>query len=312
MRVLVTGSTGFIGNALVAALEQRGDKVVRLGRGASSAGRPTWDLDAGTISTVAFDGVDAVVHLAGAGIGEKKWTPEQKRRILDSRVKGTTLLARTLSELPSKPATLVSGSAVGYYGNRGDEVLDEASSSGDDFLSEICRQWEASTQPAADAGIRVVTIRTGIVLDPGGGVLKQLLVPFRLGLGGRVANGRQWMSWIALSDEIGAILHALDHATLVGAVNLTAPNPATNAELTKTLGKVVRRPTVLPTPLLPLKLRFGSELVTTLLVHGQRVLPHQLLADGYEFAAPDLEAALRSMLAPMPAAESRPASEEGD
>ncbi|HEY5013534.1 MAG TPA: TIGR01777 family oxidoreductase [Acidimicrobiia bacterium] len=296
MRVLVTGSTGFIGSALVSALEQRGDKVVRLGRGGGAAGGPTWDPKAGTISTVAFDGVDAVVHLAGEGIGEKKWTPEQKRRILESRTKGTALLARTLADLPSKPAVLVSGSAIGYYGDRGDETLDETSTSGDDFLAGVCREWEAAAQPAADAGIRVVTTRTGIVLAPQGGVLKRLLTPFRFGLGGRVGSGRQWMSWIAMDDVVGAILHALDHDTLRGPVNLTAPNPVTNAELTKKLGAAVHRPTVLPTPLLPLKLVYGSELVAALLVGGQRVLPRRLTDDGYVFARPELAGALRSLL----------------
>jgi uncharacterized protein (TIGR01777 family) len=296
MRVVVTGSTGFIGSALVGALEQRGDDVVRLGRRGGDGSEPTWDPDAGTIAERAFDDVDAVVHLAGEGIAEKKWTPEQKRRILASRVNGTSLLARALAERETKPAVLVSGSAIGYYGSRGDEVLDETSNSGDDFLTDVCTQWEAAAQPAADAGIRLVSIRTGIVLHPSGGVLGKLLLPFRLGLGGRVASGRQWMSWIALADEVGAIVHALDHDSLRGAVNLTAPHPVTNAELTKTLGAVVRRPTVLPTPLLPLKLRYGRELVDTVLVAGQRVLPRKLELDGYVFAHPDLEPALRSML----------------
>lgn len=295
MRVLVTGSTGFIGSALVCALEQRGDEVVRLSRG-GNAGGPTWDPEAGTISAGALDGVDAVVHLAGEGIGEKKWTPQQKERIVGSRVKGTTLLARTLAELDTKPAVLVSGSAIGYYGDRGDEVLDESSSSGDDFLAGVCRHWEAAAEPAAAAGIRLVTIRTGIVLDPGGGVLKRLALPFRLGLGGRVGSGRQWMSWIALTDVVGAIVYALDHDSLRGPVNLTAPNPVTNAELTKMLGAVLHRPTVLPTPLLPLKLRYGGELVDALLLSGQRVIPRQLQAAGYPFAHSDLEPAFRAML----------------
>jgi hypothetical protein len=195
----------------------------------------------------------------------------------------------------------VSGSAVGYYGDGGDTVLDESSPSGDDFLADLCRQWEACTQPAAAAGIRVVTVRTGIVLHPEGGALKRLLLPFRLGLGGRVASGNQWMSWISRADEVAAILHALDHETLAGPVNLTAPNPVTNAQLTKTLGHVLHRPTVLPTPQLPLKLKFGAELVHALLVIGQRALPKQLEADGFTFAHPDLETALRALLAPMPA-----------
>jgi uncharacterized protein (TIGR01777 family) len=297
MRVLVTGSTGFIGSALVRALEQRGDHVVRLNR-AGSGSEPTWDPDAGTISGRALDGIDGVVHLAGEGIAEKKWTAEQKRRIVDSRVKGTSLLARALAERETRPAVLVSGSAIGRYGNRGDEELDETSSSGDDFLADVCRQWEAAAEPAAEAGIRLVTIRSGIVLHPSGGVLKKLLLPFRLGLGGRVASGRQWMSWIALVDEVGAIVHALDHDSLRGPVNLTAPHPVTNAELTKTLGAVLHRPTMLPTPLLPLKLRYGRELVEALLVGGQRVLPRKLEHGGYVFAHPDLEPALRAMLGP--------------
>jgi uncharacterized protein (TIGR01777 family) len=301
VRVLVTGSTGFIGSALVNALDQRGDDVVRLGRGRGKGDGPTWNPDAGTMSSAALDGVDAVVHLAGEGIAAKKWTPEQKRRIAESRVKSTTLLVRTIAERETRPAVLVSGSAVGYYGDRGDEVLDESSTSGDGFLADVARQWEAAAQPAADAGIRLVTIRTGIVLDPRGGALEQMLRPFRLGLGGRVASGRQWMSWIALEDAVGAILHAVDHASLQGPVNLTAPNPVTNSEFTKTLGNVLHRPTLLPTPLLPLKLRFGSELVASLLVGGQRALPHRLAAVGYGFVQPDLASAFQSMLAPMPA-----------
>ena len=308
MRVLVTGSSGFVGTALVAALEGRGDKVVRLTRGDGATGKAAWDPDAGTISTVAFDGVDGVVHLAGAGIGDEKWTDARKRLVLGSRVTGTTLLARTLAGLPEKPCVLVSGSAVGYYGDRGDEVLDESSASGDDFLSDVCRQWEAAAQPAADAGVRVVNIRTGIVLDPRGGVLKRLGTPFRLGLGGRVASGRQWMSWITLEDEIAAILHALDHDTLRGPVNLTAPNPVTNAQLTKALGKALHRPTLLPTPLLPLKVIYGAELVQALLVGGQRVLPRRLETDGFVFTHADIETALQALLRGDAGRGSRPAS----
>jgi uncharacterized protein (TIGR01777 family) len=296
VRVVVTGSTGFIGSALVGALEQRGDEVVRLARRSKTAAAATWDPEAGTISDGAFDGVDAVVHLAGEGIGEKKWTPEQKLRIVESREKGTTLIARTLAEQATKPAVLVSGSAIGYYGDRGDETLDETSASGDDFLAGVCRKWEAAAQPAADAGIRLVTIRTGIVLDPRGGVLRRLLTPFRLGLGGRVASGKQWMSWITLGDTVGAILYAVDHDSMRGPVNLTAPNPATNAELSHALGEALHRPTVLPTPLLPLKVIYGSELVAALLVAGQRVSPRLLLDDGYPFAHTDLEPAFRDML----------------
>ena len=261
IRVLVTGSSGFIGTAVVAALEQRGDGVVRLGRGAADAGGPTWDPDAGTMSAGALDGIDAVVHLAGRRSARRSGRPSRSAGSVIRSVEGHRIARAHACRSPSKPSVLISGSAIGYYGDRGDEVLDEASGSGDDFLALVAAEWEAAAQPAADAGIRLVTIRTGIVLDPSGGVLAKLLLPFRLGIGGRVASGKQWMSWIALADTVGAILHALDHDTVRGPVNLTAPNPATNAELTKTLGTVLHRPTLLPTPLLPLKLRYGGELV---------------------------------------------------
>ncbi len=300
MDVLVTGSTGFIGSALVTALEQRGDRVVRLRRGATgtgaAGGAPIWDIDAEYLSPGALDGIDAVVHLAGEGIGEKKWTPEQKRRIRESRSNGTGLIAGAIARQATKPAVLVSGSAVGCYGDRGDELLDETSALGTDFLADVCREWEGATQPAADAGVRVVTIRTGIVLAPGGGVLKRLLLPFKLGLGGRVGSGRQWMSWITLGDEVGAILRALDDVSLRGPVDLTAPNPVTNADFGAALGRVLHRPTVLPTPLLPLKVRYGGELVAALLLASQRVVPRKLEAAGYVFAHTDLDAALRAIL----------------
>ena len=294
--VLLTGSSGFIGTALTTALEASGHRVVGLRRGSGASGSRTWDPEAGAIDATALDGITGVVHLAGEGIGEKKWSPEQKRRILESRTKGTDLLARTLAGRDEKPAVLVSASAIGYYGNRGDEELTETSAAGDDFLADVCRQWEAATTPAADAGIRVVIIRTGIVLSPKGGVLRQLLLPFKLGVGGRTGSGRQYMSWITLVDEIRAILFALDHEQVRGPLNLTAPNPATNLELTSTLASVLHRPSVLPTPLLPLKIRYGSELVETLLVDGQRVLPAALSSAGFEFVYPDLRAALEGIL----------------
>ncbi len=296
MDVLITGSSGFIGSALVPALEAAGHSVVRLRRGSGAAGSRTWDPEGGAIDASAFDGVGAVVHLAGEGIGEKKWTPEQKRRILESRTKGTDLLARTLAGRDEKPSVMLSASAVGYYGDRGDEELTEDSPPGDDFAARVAVAWEQATAPAAAAGIRVVLLRTGIVLSPKGGVLKRLLLPFKLGIGGRTGSGNQYMSWITLVDEIRAITFALDHEQVTGPVNLTAPNPATNRELTSTLATVLHRPSVLPTPLLPLKVRFGSELVETLLVNGQRVLPAVLSTAGFEFVYPDLEAGFRGIL----------------
>ena len=251
----------------------------------------------GRIDAAGLEGVDAVVHLAGAGIGDKKWTPERKQLILESRTKATDLLARTLAGLARPPAVLISGSAVGYYGNRGDAVLTEESPPGDDFAAGVCVAWEAATAPAAEAGIRVVTIRTGIVLAAHGGALQRMLLPFKLGLGGRIGSGEQYMSWIALDDHVDAVRHLLGAASVSGPVNLTAPNPATNAEFTHALGGALHRPTILPTPLLPLKALYGSELVEHLLVNGQRVLPRALEADGFSFAYPELDGALRAVLA---------------
>ena len=296
--VLVTGSHGFIGSALMPRLRADGHRVVRLVRGVPEGSDDVaWDPDAGTIDAAALEGVDAVVHLAGAGIGDKKWTPERKRLILQSRTRGTDLLARTLADLQRRPAVLVSGSAVGYYGNRGADVLTERAPPGDDFPAQVCVAWEAATAPAAEAGIRVATIRTGVVLAARGGALQRMLLPFKLGLGGRIGSGRQYMSWISLGDHVGAIRHVLATESVSGAVNLTAPNPVTNAEFTRALGGAVHRPTVLPTPLFPLRAVYGAELVQHLLVEGHRVVPRVLETSGYEFAHPELDGALRAVLA---------------
>lgn len=299
MEIAVTGSNGLIGTALIAALEADGHAVRRLVRGgASGPGRVAWDPAAGTIDAAALEGVDAVVHLAGEGIGEKKWSPEQKRRILESRTSGTELIARTIAGLSTRPAVLVSASAIGWYGGqRGDEVLTETSAAPQpaDFLAEVCAAWEGATAPAEAAGIRTVHLRTGIVLTPSGGALGRMITPFKLGLGGRIASGRQWMSWISIDDEVGAIRHALTAEGLAGPVNATAPEPVTNNEFTKTLGSVLHRPTLLPTPLAPLRAVYGRELVQALLVDGQRVLPTALEASGYRFAHRDLATGLRAV-----------------
>ena len=212
-------------------------------------------------------------------------------------MRGTAVLAAAVASRERKPRVFVSGSAIGYYGDRGDTVLDEQSAPGTDFLAEACVAWEAETRPAAEAGVRTVITRTGIVLGAGGGALAQMLLPFKLGLGGRQGSGKQWMSWIALADEVGAIRHAIDHDTVRGPVNLVAPKPVTNAEFARTLGHVLHRPTVLPTPMLPLKLRYGAELVESLLLGSQRVSPAQLEATGYEFTYASLDAALHAVLA---------------
>jgi uncharacterized protein len=284
MRVAVSGSHGLIGTAVARALAARGDEVQPIARDS-----------AGELITSGLAGVDAVVHLAGEGVAEKRWSDAQKTKVLESRSRGTAALANALAALDVRPRVLVSGSAIGYYGTRGDEVLTESSASGDDFLSEVCRAWEAATAPAEAAGIRVAHIRTGIVLDRTGGALKKQLPLFRMGVGGKLASGRQWMSWIAIDDEVGAILHLIDTATVSGPVNLTAPNPVTNATFTKALGHALHRPAVLPVPSLALKIVLGAELADNLL-GSQRVQPAKLLAGGYDFRYPDIDGALAAVL----------------
>lgn len=297
MDVAITGASGLIGRALSRSLRADGHRVLRFQRGGVTTGDAIgWDPDAGRIDAPALEGIDAVVHLAGEGIAERRWSDEQKRRILDSRVRGTAALAAAVASRERKPRVLVSGSAVGYYGNRGDEVLTEQSPPGDDFLARVCVAWEAEAAPATEAGVRTVLTRTGIVLDAHGGALKQMLLPFKLGLGGRQGSGKQWMSWIALADEVGAIRHAIENDALRGPVNLVAPDPVINAEFAATLGRVLHRPAFMPTPMLPLKLRYGAELVEALLLAGQRVAPVQLQAAGYQFTFSALEDALRAVV----------------
>jgi hypothetical protein len=296
VRVVVTGASGLIGTALVGALQARGDEVTRLVRRAPATGEARWDPETGQIDAAALEGQDAVVHLAGVGIADKRWTDEHKGAVIQSRLQGTSLLADTLADLTDKPKAMASASAVGYYGVRGDEVLTEDAEAGAGFLADTCKQWEAATAPAEDAGIRVAHFRTGIVLSENGGALKPMLLPFKLGLGGRIGSGRQWWSWIALDDEVGAILHLIDTNTLRGPVNLTAPNPVTNDEFTRTLNRVLHRPTLLPTPTFALKAMFGSEAVDEMFLGGQRVVPARLQADAYAFRHVELEGALRQLL----------------
>jgi hypothetical protein len=295
MDVAVTGASGLVGSALSASLAADGHRVVPLVRGSRAAeGAIAWDPMAGTIDTRGLDGIDAVVHLAGEGLAQKRWTPEQKARIRDSRTKGTGTLARALAELDTKPAVLVSASAVGWYGNRGGEELTETSAppAKPDFLSEVCSAWEDATQPAQDAGIRTVHLRTGMVLAAHGGALQRMLLPFKLGLGGRIGSGSQYMSWISIDDEVGAIRYALDTPSLEGPINATGPAPVTNAEFAKTLGAALHRPTLLPTPVAPLKAVYGPELVQHLLLDGQRVLPDALQRAGFRHRHPTLAVAL--------------------
>jgi uncharacterized protein (TIGR01777 family) len=297
MRIVISGSSGLIGTALVAHLRNQGHTVVRLvRRSARGADEAVWDPAAGSLDPQVIDGADAVINLSGAGIGDKRWTDAYKRELLDSRLDTTALLARTIAAVDRKPSAFLSGSAIGWYGPCGDEVLDEsAPTPGTTFLADICVQWEAAAQPAANAGVRTALLRTGIVLSPAGGALKKQLPLFKFGLGGKFAKGSQWQSWISLPDEVGAIEHLLT-ADVSGAVNLTAPAPVTNAEFTKVLAKVLKRPAIVPVPSFGPKLLLGGELADALLFTGQRVVPSKLEASGYVFQHPALEVALRALL----------------
>lgn len=297
MRVLISGSTGLVGEALVTGLLAAGHQPVRLVRSHRPDDLPSasWDPAAGTIDDDALDGIDAVIHLAGEGIAEKRWSDEQKARILDSRVAGTTLLAERIAAAAEPPSVFISGSAIGFYGDRGDETLTEASEPGDGFLAEVVTAWEASTAPVPSPPTRVVHVRTGIVLSSDGGALAPLLPFFKAGLGGRIGSGRQWWSWISIDDMVGALVWLLTH-DVHGPVNLTAPNPVTNGEFAKVLGRVLHRPALLPTPKPALWVRLGRELTEALLYASQRVAPTVLGDRGYEFTHPELEDALRAVL----------------
>lgn len=295
MKILVTGSSGFIGSALVPFLEAQGHHVIRLVRSAPKVGEISWDPAAGRLDATALEGLDGVVHLAGDPIAEGRWNPEKKARIRESRTQGTGLLAETLAHLSRPPRVMVCASAIGYYGDRGDDLLREESPAGTGFLAEIGQLWEAAAEPAARAGIRVVHLRIGVVLSAKGGALKKMLPPFQLGIGGKLGTGKQYMSWIALDDIVGAMHHALITEILRGAVNGVAPNPVTNAEFTKTLGRVLHRPILFPVPAFALRLMFG-ELADEVLLASMRVEPSQLLKAGYRFRYTDLEEALKHLL----------------
>jgi uncharacterized protein (TIGR01777 family) len=296
MHVVVSGSRGLVGSALVPFLTTGGHRVTRLVRGmAAGPDETAWDPARGLVDASRLDGVDAVVHLAGENIAAGRWTPARKAEIRRSRVDGTRNLCEVLARLPRPPKVLASASAIGFYGDRGAETLTEESAPGTGFLTDVCREWEAATEPASRAGIRVVNLRFGMVLSPRGGALQKLLLPFRLGMGGRLGDGRQFTSWIALDDAIGAIHHALCEESVRGPVNAVAPEPVSNAEFTRTLARVLRRPTLLPVPAFAARLAFG-EMADALLLAGARALPARLQASGYRFRFPDLESALRHLL----------------
>lgn len=288
-RIAITGASGFIGSALARSLTTDGNEVVRIGRDEGSDVR--WDPARGALDESALDGVAAVVHLAGATIA-KRWTQERKREIRESRLQGTRLIAEHCARMTRPPEVLVSGSAIGIYGSRGDDWLDERSAVGDDFLAAVSREWEEATAPARAAGIRVVLLRTGVVLHPAGGALAKMLLPFQLGAGGWLGTGRQWMSWISRTDLIGAIHHALQTPAIAGPMNATAPEPVTNRTFTATLARVLRRPALVPVPAFALRLLFGEMADGTVLA-SQRVRPAVLEGAGFRFQHPSLSSALR-------------------
>ena len=302
MKIVVSGASGLVGSALVPSLVAAGHQVTALVRRESQQTPPAgvsevqWNPAAGELDAARLVGHDAAVHLSGESIAGGRWTNEKKRRIRDSRVQSTRLLAETLARLETRPHTLVCASAVGYYGDRGAEVLTEESTAGGNFLAEVCREWEAAAEPARAAGIRVVHLRFGVVLSAEGGALAQMLTPFKLGIGGPLGSGEQYMSWLTRDDAVGMIEHALTDETLSGPVNAVAPQPVTNSEFARTMGRVLSRPAILPMPAFALRLTLGREMADALLLSSARVEPARLKAAGYQFKHPQLEGALRHVL----------------
>lgn len=296
MDVAITGSSGLIGTAIAKELELRGDRVRRVVRRTAGPGEVGWDIDAGIIDVEALEGVDGVIHLAGAGIGDKRWTEERKREITESRTLGTSLLADALTKLRQPPAVFLSGSAVGWYGgDRGDELLTESATPGTDYKAGICIAWEQAAQPAVDAGIRTVFLRTGIVLTADGGVVRESLPFFKLGIAGRFGAGDQWWAWISMADQLAAMLFLLDNP-VAGPVNLTAPNPVTNVDYTKAFGRAVNRPTWLPTPRFAADLKLGREGTEAIVLASTRAVPDALLGAGFEFSHPTIDEAFAAIL----------------
>ncbi len=291
MKVLITGASGFIGSALGRSLHERGHDVSTLRRG---DGPQCWDVERGVIDREAVVGQDAIFHLAGESVGGR-WTRAKKARILDSRVAGTRLIARTAADLGVP--TLISGSAMGFYGDRGDEELTEQSGPGDGFLSDVVQKWEAAAEPAVIGGVRTVLARTALVLDAAGGSFARMLLPFRLGVGGRIGSGRQWWSWITLADEVSALIHCMENQSLAGPVNLASPHPLQNASFVKVLAKAMKRPALVPVPAAALRLALGAEFAREVLLASQRLVPTVLASTGFVWAHPTpeqgMEAALR-------------------
>ena len=286
-RILISGASGLVGTALVAAFQQAGDEVLSLQRSSSQAQTPWWNPSAGKVELGPIGVLDAVIHLAGNSIADGRWTKTQKELIVNSRVDGTELLCKAITSLPTPPKTMISASAVGFYGNRHEEILDEQSSRGSGFLAEVCSKWEAATALADASAVRVVHARMGVVLDSKGGAFKKMLPPFRLGIGGRLGPGTQYMSWLSLRDIVGMMDFLIENSALSGPVNLVSPHPVQNRDLTQQLGKALHRPALLPLPAMVLRGLFG-EMADDVFLSSTRAVPGKLLQAGYEFQDPEL------------------------
>ena len=296
MKILVAGASGLVGSALIPVLESEGTEITGLVRSSPKANEIEWHPNHGGIDATRLEGFDAIINLAGENIAEGRWTDEKKRKIRDSRVDGTHLLSEAIAKLATKPRVFLCASATGFYGDRDDEILDETSDSGGGFLANVCRDWEGATESAAKAGVRVVNLRFGPIFAREGGMLGKMLTPFKMGMGGKVGSGKQYISWVAIDDVIGAIKLALADESIHGALNVVSPNPVTNEEFTKTLGEVLSRPTVMSIPAFAARLVFG-EMADEMLLVSQRVAPKKLNEAGYQFKHPELESALRHYLA---------------
>ncbi|MFN2576856.1 MAG: TIGR01777 family oxidoreductase [Pyrinomonadaceae bacterium] len=292
MKIAIAGSSGLVGSALIPILQSDGNQITRLVRASPKAGEIEWHPNQDALSAGKFEGLDVIINLAGESIAAGRWTDEQKRKIHDSRVNGTHLLSEALAKMNARPKTFICASATGFYGDRDEEILDEQSESGSGFLAGVCREWEQATEPASKAGVRVVNLRFGPILAREGGMLSKLLTPFKMGMGGRVGSGKQYISWIALEDAVSAIKLAIDTQTIHGPLNVVSPRPVTNEEFTKTLGHVLNRPTALAMPAFAVRLAFG-EMADEMLLASQKVMPKKLTSAGFEFRYPDLEGAMK-------------------
>ena len=292
MKTAIAGASGLVGSALIPVLQRDGHEITRLVRSAPKAGEIEWHPNQDVLNANDFEGFDVIVNLAGENIAGGRWTDDQKRKIRDSRVNGTHLLSEAIAKLARKPKVFVCASATGIYGDRGDEKLDEQSESGGGFLAGVCREWEKATEPASKAGVRVVNLRYGPILARDGGMLAKLLTPFKMGMGGKVGSGKQYISWVSLEDAVRATKFAIDEEAIRGPLNVVSPNPVTNEEFTKTLGHVLNRPTALAMPAFAARLAFG-EMADEMLLASQQVLPKRLHSTGFQFELPELERAMR-------------------